>query len=489
MFYAPPNVKENMFPPALTTVNNSLLVDATDYSKFDLYLHSLGLPKDNILATPAEREIIRNNFPAFAFALPATVKRDSVYLSKFVAASSIGLFDAALNYIWNEVVINLRKKAVIYGLDLFFDAGVGGKNRDLFSSAEDLAYLKDKVLLDTCFKLELISELIYKKLTHILIMRNDIGASHPNDSSINAFELMGWLHVCVQDVIQDTPSEAAIQVKAFIDNLKMLAMPVDALALGHMQNSLRELHTKNTDNLLLSVFGIYVGAGANNVLKKNVSLIAPMVWANASENVKYKIGVSLDGYKTNLHIDKFESGNEFFDFCKGNQYKSLEARVIALDELVDELISAHNGWDNFHHEVPPARRLSSYIATEADIPFERRDKLVHAILKCRIGNGVSYNGGVSPLGRQIYDEILGRLGDNNIVQLLILMYSADIRIMLPNLNCKMHAVAILQLVRGRTVSEKILQILDFLIARAANLENAMNSVEFKTLASTHIKFG
>jgi hypothetical protein len=49
------------------------------------------------------------------------------------------------------------------------------------------------VLLDTCRKLELISDTTYKKLKHILDMRNDIGISHPTNYNINAFELLGYV--------------------------------------------------------------------------------------------------------------------------------------------------------------------------------------------------------------------------------------------------------------------------------------------------------
>ncbi len=63
----------------------------------------------------------------------------------------------------------------MYGLDIFFDAAVGGgKAREFYSTEDDLASLKDSVLLDTSRKLELISDTTYKKLKHILDMRNDI---------------------------------------------------------------------------------------------------------------------------------------------------------------------------------------------------------------------------------------------------------------------------------------------------------------------------
>ncbi len=462
---------------------------STDFNRFEQFLESLGLPKENVLASTMERQVVQTNFPQFVSMLPVEVKRDSKYLSKFAAASAIGLFDAALNYVWNEVVLNLRRKTIIYGLELFFDAAVGGKQRDLFSTESDLSGIKDKVLLDNCAKLELISDSIYKKLTHILIMRNDIGASHPNDATINAYELMGWLQTCVQEVINDTPSEAALQVKAFVENLRNQTEVIDSSSLEHMKNGLKELHTKNCDNVLQTIFGMYVGAGANNILKKNISEIAPTVWEYASDNLKYKLGVVLDGYRTNLHRDKFSAGNDFFEFCSGNKFKTLDARVILLDEHLDDLTSAHSGWDNFYTEVPHARKILSYISNEADIPNERKEKLIRIILSCRIGNGVSYNFGVSPLGKPIYDSILNMLGDDNIIHVVIALYNQEIYNLLSNTNCKNHAVQILTNIRANAVSDKLKQILDYLITNGKTLEKTMKTTEFKTLASTHINFG
>ena len=88
----------------LTKPQGGLL--STDTTKFEGYLAHLGLPTENIIASLPERKIIENNLPAFIESLPAEVKRDARYLSKFVAGAAIGLFDASLNYVWNEVVIS-----------------------------------------------------------------------------------------------------------------------------------------------------------------------------------------------------------------------------------------------------------------------------------------------------------------------------------------------------------------------------------------------
>jgi hypothetical protein len=157
------------------------------------FLKNMGLPHDNIIAAQDQRTIIAKNLPGYIESLPPDVKQGAKYLSEFVVGAGIGLFDYSLNAIWNEVVIDLHKKVIDYGLGIFYDAAIGGKAREFYQSEDDLRSVKDSVLLDTCRKLELISDTTHKKLKHILDVRNDIGISHPTNYTINAFELMGWL--------------------------------------------------------------------------------------------------------------------------------------------------------------------------------------------------------------------------------------------------------------------------------------------------------
>ena len=46
--------------------------------------------------------------------LPAEVKSDAKYLSEFVVGAGFGLFDYALDSVWNEVVLTLHPKAEMY---------------------------------------------------------------------------------------------------------------------------------------------------------------------------------------------------------------------------------------------------------------------------------------------------------------------------------------------------------------------------------------
>lgn len=462
---------------------------SADTTRFEEYLGQLGLPTENIIAELTERQVIEQNLPSFIASLPPEVRREARYLSKFVAGAAIGLFDASLNYVWNEVVINLRHKAIVYGLDMFFDAAVGGNRREFYSTEEDLSGIKDNTLINTCRKLELISDIVYTKLHHILTMRNDIGASHPNTYAINGFELLGWLQTCVKDILNDKPSESAIQIKSFIDNLKVSKSVLDDSTMKSMEKPLADLSLQNTDNLLNSIFGIYNTEKTSNIVRKNIALFAPHIWEKSSESVKYKLGVTLDGYKNNLHEDKHKFGIEFFTFCNGNRYQSLESRIISLDGHVDDLLEARYSWDNFYNEPPHMRKVLSYFDTESDIPTERLGKILKVILICRIGKGISYNTGVSPSGRPLYDKFFSLLGDDNIIQAIVSMHSNDVRVHLDNRFCQDHMEAVLKIFKANARSERIQEILDYLISNKKILNKIHLDKGYKDVTKNHITWG
>jgi hypothetical protein len=461
---------------------------STDTTRFELYLDSLGLPTENIIADVKERGIIENNLPNFINTLDPETRKNARYLSKFVAGAAIGLFDASLNYIWNEVVLNLREKAILYGLDMFFDVAVGGTKRELYNTEEDLAGLKDNTLINTCRKLELISDIVFTKLHHILTMRNDIGASHPNSYSINAYELLGWLQTCVKDILNDKPSESAIQIKSFIDNLKKTKKVLDKATIKSMEVPLTNLSLTNTDNLLTSIFGIYVFDKTNNIVRKNISLIAPRIWSKSSENVRYKLGVSLDGYKNNLHEKKHKHGIDFFNSCGGNKYQSLEARIITLDEHADDLLEARYEWDNYYNEPPHMRKILSFFESENDIPHERLEKIIKVVLICRIGKGIPYNNGVSPGGRILYDKFFKMLGDENIIETLLAMHLNDVRVKLGNEICQKHMKFVLKILLKNARSERIIEILDYAISHYKRLNKLHLDKKYKDLTKNHIEW-
>ncbi len=449
---------------------------------FTIYLSQLGLPTENVIATTDERDLVATNLPAFLQTLSSEELRDARYLSKFVGATAIGLFDAALNYVWNEVVLNLRKKASVYGIELFFDAAVGGRNRASYSDESDLPGLKDSVLLDTCRKLELLSDVVYRKVDHILTMRNEVAASHPNVESIGGFELMGWLQTCVKDVLGDAPSESAIRIRAIINNLKSETTVIDAATVARFESEVRNLSPPHVHNLLITLFGIYVDPNSAQVLRKNISLLSPSIWRCAEDRVKYRVGVRIDGYRTNLDNGRLNLGTEFLRHVDGLAFETLPARTIALSRLITKLNEAHTGWDNFYYEPPVMREIISYCKKSTDVPSELLPQLLKTILSCRIGRGLSFRRGVSPAGKPMYDQFLGSLDDNGVTHALIALYEPEINSKLVNSICQEHLRDLLLVLRNISISDRLQQVLDYLINDIPNAHSANRNEKFRELS-------
>jgi len=450
------------------------------------FLDTIGLPSDNIIADNNERDIIGKNLPQYIYDLPEEIKRDARYLSKFVVGAGFGLFDYALNSVWNEVVLSLRQKAITYGLEIFFDKAIGGTLRSAYKKEEDLAGLKDNVLLNTCKKLELISETTYKKLSHILDMRNDIGISHPTNYTINAFELLGWLQTCVQDVISDKPSAAAIQVKAFIDNLKETTDTLDNETVEKIKPQIQDLATHHCDSILRTIFGIYVSPDTDQILRKNISQISPIVWPCCSDEEKYRLGIILEGYNNNLHKKKYEHGEDFFNTVKGNNFRTKSERAVALNELANQLKDAHYGWDNFYHEVPLIERIMTFIEKSSDIPNEVSSKLIRYILICRIGKGISYNRGVSPNAKPYYDEFFTILSEEHIPTLIIQMTEFEVQQRMSTKIGREQTIDLLSNVRKNLVKDKYKETIDYLIKELPKSERVIFNTEFKKITSTFL---
>jgi hypothetical protein len=453
------------------------------------FLKEMGLPYDNIIADQQQRVIIGDNIQTLISGIPSELKKDARYLSKFVIGAGIGLFDYSLNAVWNEVVLNLRKKAVMYGLDIFFDGAVGGsKAREFYSTEEDLASLKDSVLLDTSRKLELISDTTYKKLKHILEMRNDIGISHPNTYTINAYELLGYLQNCIQDVLNDNPTEAALQVQAFIKNLKSSKAALDSTTQQGVEKRIAELPSHLCGSLLRTVFGIYVSLDTDTVVRKNISLFAPAIWKACHDEAKYKLGIVLEGYNVNLYKEKHTLGQQFFDFVGGNAFRSPSERVIIVDELITELHNKHNGWDNFHHEPPVAAQLHSYVPDQASVFDNLAMRLFKVVLMCRIGRGVTYLEGVSPSGRRYYDQILSLAGDKFAPHVMASLAHYEVKAKLGNVLCRNHAKVCLQTVKANVINARLIECLDHLIAKIEANSSCVDSTEFKKLSAGYINW-
>ena len=412
-------------------------------TKFELILNDLGLPSENIIASVDERENIMKMLPQLMNSIPESQKRDATYLSRFVAGAAIGLFDASLNYVWNEVVISLRQKIIYFGIDTFFDNAVADKVREQYKNEDDLLGIKDKTMLETLRKLEWISSVVYLKLCHILDMRNQIGASHPNSYNINSFELLGWLKTCVTEVINDKPSSSAVHIKKIVEQIKKSTSSLDDITIGTIGKEVKKFSSVMSGTLLRALFGIFIVESTSVEARENVLKLSKEIWKYCRDDIKYDIGEKKLFFRNNLQKNKEDLTYKFLEYCDGLPYLSLTERSLEISGLCDDLHTVHNEWDNYYHEPPIAKKIMKYISQPSDIPNDREEKIIKTFLECRIGREVTYCQGVSPGAVGYYDSLFKMLTEE------------QIKIALTEIKYQMESISIGKSMRAKNIRKII----------------------------------
>ena len=412
-------------------------------TKFELILNDLGLPSENIIASVDERENIMKMLPQLMNSIPESQKRDATYLSRFVAGAVIGLFDASLNYVWNEVVISLRQKIIYFGIDTFFDNAVADKVREQYKNEDDLLGIKDKTMLETLRKLEWISNVVYLKLCHILDMRNQIGASHPNSYNINSFELLGWLKTCVTEVINDKPSSSAVHIKKIVEQIKKSTSSLDDITIGTIGKEVKKFSSVMSGTLLRALFGIFIVESTSVEASENVLKLSKEIWKYCRDDIKYDIGEKKLFFRNNLQKNKEDLTYKFLEYCDGLPYLSLTERSLEISGLCDDLHTVHNEWDNYYHEPPIAKKIMKYISQPSDIPNDREEKIIKTFLECRIGREVTYCQGVSPGAVGYYDSLFKMLTEE------------QIKIALTEIKYQMESISIGKSIRAKNIRKII----------------------------------
>jgi hypothetical protein len=80
------------------------------------FLEEQGLPTESVLVSLNERVTVFRNLTDVLSKISNEQKPRSVYISKYIAAVASGLFDAALNYLWDETISELRKRVSQYDI-------------------------------------------------------------------------------------------------------------------------------------------------------------------------------------------------------------------------------------------------------------------------------------------------------------------------------------------------------------------------------------
>lgn len=444
------------------------------------YLEILGLPIENILVPMEQRGRVIRNLPDVINLLPSDALPNCVYISKFATACTVGLFDAALNYLWDEVILSLRNKVARYDLDYFFNSTISSPDRRRdFRSEDDLIKLDDWELIRGAREIGLLSEVGFKHLDYIRDMRNWASAAHPNQTELTGLQLVSWLETAIKEVIAKEPEPASIVVGSLLHNLREATLSANDAA--DLEIPIQRLPSQLANSLLRAIFGMYADPRLASSVRDNIRYIAKSVWDISSEDAKDEIGIRYATFSANADVERKRLARQFLTQVQGLGHLTEDTRAAEMSELITNLEAAHYGFNNFHNEPAHARALARYVPETGEIPRAIRGRYVKILTMCRIGNGY----GISNAALGYYDRMISRFQEQEIFEAAKLPLDAEFSSRLQFPSCRKNYIELLIALKTRVTNVQLRSAIDVaLTTRMSELPSLASNKDFIDLLKT-----
>lgn len=390
---------------ALAPATGSDLADLQTFeAKLVQFIGGHGLPTANVLVVVPERLRVFGNAQHVLEKLDAARKLQSVYISKFLAAAASGLFDAALNYLWDETIYELRCRVAQYDLGYFFDIAVKDPDRrKKLKDAEDLPKVEDSELIRGANEIGLVSDLGYKHLDFIRYMRNYASAAHPNQNEVTGLQLIAWLETCITEVINLPQLMIVGEIKKILANIKANAL--STAEAGSIALFFANLDKERVRALAAGFFGLYVDPDSTPQIRQNIHLLAPRLWPQVDEHKRGQFGIRYAQYVASGDQERKGLARQYLDIVGGLAYIPDDLRAAEIETALQDLLTAHRGFNNFYNEPPFARRLASLMKPPAKLPAAIAEDYVIGLVEVFLTNG----NGTAYAATPVYSELLSQL--------------------------------------------------------------------------------
>jgi hypothetical protein len=428
------------------------------------FLDSLGLPTEQVLVELGERRFVLQSLEKTLRFLPYDERKKAYYLSKFSISVAVGLFDAALNFLWDETILALRRLAGTIDLSYFFDTAEKREAyRARLQTEEDLAVLDDFTLIDTCARVDLLTDVNRERLRHVNYMRNHASAAHPNQSDLTGEEMIAWLSNCLRYAITAEPDHAVIATKQLLINIRGTLIPAKDIPV--IASDLEKFTPERIDDLLWTLFGIYVDPAQKADCRTNIASLAPYVWALASEDRKFQVGARHEHFLKGADQQRKTFADEFLGHVDGLRYRSEDVLTSELLDKLRSLNAAHNGMNNFYNEWPHAASLASSLPVSGVVPRAARPEWVKVVTKCHVGNGHGYYEGVDSTADRHYQHYIAGFGEAELVQFLKLFEESDFTVDFGEKKADRRLWALASALREKTKNIHVQRAIDVLLAQ------------------------
>ena len=388
----------------IASLNKINLPDTLDNTLLQIngIMKSFNLPRD-IIASDEEICYAWRELPREIMRIPIELRNELIV--KMCIATSVGLFDSAVNHIWNAVIVALKQKVKNFGLSLIAQT----LNRKF--DENDLENYMDSELLDLCYKLELLSEDGYFFLNQCREIRNNFSSAHPSIGSIDDRELITFISRCCKYGITHDYCLQGVNVSDFLNSIK--GRKLDEYELNIWKQRLCETFPAQRQLLIPMLMGIYCDANSTETTRLNALKICMSVSSYIDNKTKSIMIEQYNKYFVKGFTDKCLAARMMFEKLQMLNLLSTAEQHSIVKNACKNLLNAHLEFNNFYNEPPFAQRLLE-ITSSLKTPETVQDEYVYVVLMGYVGNQY----GVSNAAVDFYEEMIRNFSPKEINFLL-----------------------------------------------------------------------
>lgn len=391
--------KTDLLLPEVSSVSCGLLNSITK---------TLGIPRD-ILASEEDINYAWQDLPRELSKIPPQYRDDLI--AKMCVSVSCGLFDSAINYVWNSTILFLRQKVADFGLPFIGSI----LERDFDEST--LNDMQDSQLLDLTLKLNIISEDAFFFLDQCRNVRNSFSAAHPTIGKINDREFITFLNRCIRYALAATGDLHGIDINECIKAVKN-----ELFTSEQMHEWGRRLHsTCDAQRQLIFpiLHGIYCDPATLESARTNALALCSISCSEFSGTVKSNLINKHSEYLAKGDTARHIASRKFFEEIGLLNLLTDAERHSVISNAVKRLWIAHEGLNNFYNEKHFAEQLCTLLA-KTEVPNSAKEQLVYSVVNCYLGNGY----GVAHSALPYYESIIKNFSPKEIE--IMLSYFGDV---------------------------------------------------------------
>ena len=368
----------------MTDINLPAVIDNT-LPVLDQLTDALGMSRD-ILASRQEIETAWNNLPGVMNKIPPALRAEG--LARMCVAVAAGLFDSAINYIWNTSIIELREKVKRFGLPVV-EQLLSKSNFD----EQALLDLKDSDLLSLCLKLNLVTEDGYFFLDQCRDIRNNFSAAHPVVGKIDDHEFIAFANRCAKYALGDEHNSVGVDISSFMTAVKGAKFSEEQK--DQWVQRIERTHEAQQYLLFGTLHGIYSDSASVELSRVNALMIAAEFAPHFTPKAKSDLINRHHDYIARGDEKRHKASQQFFErlsmlaLLGEHEFHSL------LSNASKRLLGVHQAMDNFRNEPPFAERLLQ-LTQQGAIPDTAKEELVAVVVTCAVGSPYGISNAAAP---------------------------------------------------------------------------------------------